>query len=103
MFLWSHPWTGCKCDIVLGGWFDPVGFVSIIIKFFIEFILSDRIGGYAGIGNFFPGNPGNGVKDKLTVAINSPVSMVVSTGETGSASASLPGDSPEQGLSFALG
>ena len=103
MFLGGHPWAGGESDIGEGREFDPVGFVAIVVKFFVEFILGDWVSGYAGWGNLFPGDPGNGVKDELAVAFNGPVPMVVAAGEAGSASAPRAGNSPEEGLGFPFG
>ena len=98
MFLGSHPWTGGKSNVCLGREFDPVGFVAIVVKVFVKLVFSDWISGHAGWGNFFTGNPGNGVEDELSVAINGPVAVVVSTGEAGSPASVLTNDPPEQRL-----
>ena len=102
MFFRCHPWTGGKSNVCLGGEFNPVGFVSIIVEVFVKLVFSDWISGHAGWGNFFLSDPSNCVEDELTVAVNGPVSMMVATGKTSPPSALRPGNSPEQGLGLSF-
>ena len=76
--------------------------VFLLIEIGVDLFLGDRFGLYAAFRNIHAGNPSDGVEDHLSVAVDSPVAVVVPAGEAAAAGAVEVLKSPDEVLRFAI-
>ena len=76
--------------------------VFLLIEIGVDLFLGDFFGLYAAFRNIHAGNPSDGVEDHLSVAVDSPVAVVVPAGEAAAAGAVEVLKSPDEVLRFAI-